>query len=135
MLAAINTVDYIENDYPTLSPSSSLGNLVEVVSNSTRNVFPVIDAENLLIGIIWLDDIRDTMFRLEQYEIISVSDLMVIPSTLVDQSDTMDIVMKKFDKSNQWILPVVNEGIYQGFISKSNIFTGYRDKLKISSID
>lgn len=135
VLAAINTVDYIENDYPTLSPSSSLGNLVEVVSNSTRNVFPVIDAENLLIGIIWLDDIRDTMFRLEQYEIISVSDLMVIPSILVDQSDTMDIVMKKFDKSNQWILPVVNEGIYQGFISKSNIFTGYRDKLKFSSID
>lgn len=60
---------------------------------------------------------------------------MVIPSILVDQSDTMDIVMKKFDKSNQWILPVVNEGMYQGFISKSNIFTGYRDKLKISSID
>jgi CIC family chloride channel protein len=135
VLSAINTADYIENDYPLLSPTTSLGDLVKVVSNSTRNVFPVVDSQKRLLGLIWLDDIRDTMFKTEFYTSVIAQDLMVKPRELVMHSDPMDIVMQKFDNTGNWVLPVVDEGIYEGFISKSNVFSGYREKLKVSTIE
>jgi CIC family chloride channel protein len=135
VLSAINTADYIENDYPLLSPNTSLGELVKVVSNSTRNVFPVVDPQKRLLGLIWLDDIRDTMFKTEFYTFVKAQDLMVKPTELVLHSDPMDIVMQKFDDTGNWVLPVVDEGIYEGFISKSNVFSGYREKLKVSTIE
>ena len=135
VLSAINTVDFIENDYPLVSPNTSLGDLVKVVSNSTRNVFPVVDSQKRLLGIIWLDDIRDTMFKTEFYTTISAQELMIKPSEFVQHNDPMDTVMQKFDNTGNWVLPVVDEGIYEGFISKSNVFSGYRDKLKVSTIE
>ena len=109
--------------------------MVKVVSNSTRNVFPVVDSQKRLLGLIWLDDIRDTMFKTEFYTSVIAQDLMVKPRELVMHSDPMDIVMQKFDNTGNWVLPVVDEGIYEGFISKSNVFSGYREKLKVSTIE
>jgi len=135
ILSAIQTTDFIESDYPCLSPNATLGSLVEIVSHSTRNVFPVLDNKNKLLGLIWLDKIRDIMFKSEVYNTLLVKELMEKPVAVVSLNDPMEIVMKKFDDTGSWVLPVVNSGIYEGFISKSNVFSGYRDKLKITTIE
>jgi len=135
VLSAINIADYIENDYPVLSPKTNLGDLVKIVSNSTRNVFPVIDQHKKLLGVIWLDDIRDTMFKTEFYSTLTAQELMVKPTQFIQHNEAMESVMQKFDDTGNWVLPVVDEGVYEGFISKSNIFSGYREKLKISTIE
>jgi CIC family chloride channel protein len=135
VLSAIKTTDFIETDYPKLDPYDSLGTLVQVISCSTRNIFPVVDKENHLLGVVWLDNVRDLMFKTEQYETILVKDLMTVPVAVLFPTQTMQNVMKRFDQTGMWVLPVAEKGYFVGFISKSNIFTGYRSKLKVAKID
>jgi len=48
----------------------------------------------------------------------------------------MDSVMKKFETTDAWNLPVVkHDRTYVGFVSKSKIFSAYRDELKLVSQD
>jgi CIC family chloride channel protein len=41
----------------------------------------------------------------------------------------MQQVMQKFQDSGAWNLPVIKEGKYLGFVSKSKLLTAYRRKL------
>ena len=93
------------------------------------DIFPVLNNEDELVGIVLLDNIREVMFQREKYEETLVSDVMISPPEIVDVTDNMDIVMKKFNSSGAWNLPVMKEGKYVGFVSKSKIFNTYRDVL------
>lgn len=135
ILRSIKTADFIENDYPVLDPFDSLRKLIEIISKSKRNVFPVVDSENHLLGIIWLDDLREIMFKTELYDKILVKDIMKQPNVNLFPTQTMQNVMKRFDYSDAWVLPVTENGYYIGFISKSKIFGGYRANLKVNKID
>jgi len=118
----------VETDFNNISPESTLEDLVKVVSKSTRNLFPVVDNEGILHGIITLDDIREIMFKPEMYS-VKVESLMTTPQTYVDLSDNMDTVMQKFTKTNAWNLPVIDGKKYIGFVSKSKLFNAYRKLL------
>ncbi len=119
----------VERDLLTVSPDQTLRELVGTISRSKRNIFPVIDEENQLIGIVLLDDIREIMFNSEMYDNTYVHELMTIPPDVVNTSDTMEMVMDKFEKSGAWNLPVLKDGKYEGFISKSKIYAAYRKVL------
>lgn len=119
----------IEKDFSIVCIDDSLGQLIKVVSKSKRNIFPVLNNEQELVGIVLLDNIREVMFQREKYEDTFVSDLMISPPEVVDVVDNMDIVMKKFNSSGAWNLPVMKDGKYVGFVSKSKIFNAYRDVL------
>ncbi|MCD4832711.1 MAG: chloride channel protein [Bacteroidales bacterium] len=119
----------IEKDFVTVCIDDSLGQLIKAVSKSKRNIFPVLNNEDELVGIVLLDNIREVMFQREKYEETLVSDVMISPPEIVDVTDNMDIVMKKFNSSGAWNLPVMKEGKYVGFVSKSKIFNTYRDVL------
>jgi chloride channel protein, CIC family len=116
----------IETDLKTVYPDDSLGDLVKIVSASKRNVFPVVDRDHNLIGIVLLDNIRDIIFKPSQYDQIKVRDLMVIPPETVSSDENMESVMQKFEDSGAWNLPVLEDKKYVGFISKSKIFSAYR---------
>ena len=115
-----------ETDLKTIDPEASLGQLVELVATSRRNIFPVVDEENILRGIILLDDIRNVMFKPEKYETVFVKDIMHSPPAVVASNESMDQVMQKFQDTGAWNLPVVDEDKYVGFLSKSKIFSVYR---------
>ncbi len=120
----------IEKDLKTVRQDDTLGELVKRIAKSKRNLFPVIDEENHLIGVVLLDHVRDIMFNREMYHDTYVRDLMVSPPTYVFLEDPMEIVMEKFRKSNAWNLPVLDGDQYIGFISKSRIFSAYRKVLQ-----
>lgn len=104
--------------------------LHQSVSKSKRNLFPVLDDDKKLIGIIVLDDIRPMMFDTELYDTIFVKNLMHAPPEVIFyETDNMKQVMKKFQDSGAWNLPVIKKGKYEGFISKSKMLTAYRRKL------
>ena len=134
ILTTIRTSNLIETDFQKISPNDTLGNLVEIISKSTRNIFPVTDTENKLLGIIILDNIRDIMFKNEMYDKVTAKELMTNPPTTISPTQTMETVMKKFDETGAWNLPVIDNGQYVGFISKSSVFTSYRTKLKATTI-
>lgn len=119
----------IEKDFISVGIDDPLGKLIEAVSKSRRNIFPVLNNEDELVGIVLLDNIREIMFQREKYDDTFVSDVMVSPPEMVDVMDNMDIVMKKFNSSGAWNLPVIKDGKYFGFVSKSKIFNAYRDVL------
>jgi len=116
----------IETDLKQVSPDATLGELVKIISHSQRNIFPVIDEEDKLIGIVLLDDIRHIMFNPEMYEKIFVRNLMIMPPAILDANAPMDKVMRKFEETGAWNLPVTQDEKYLGFVSKAKIFNVYR---------
>jgi CIC family chloride channel protein len=116
----------IEKDFITVSPDDSLGKLVKSISRSKRNLFPVITGQNMLIGVVLLDSIRHIIFNADMYNRVYVRDLMQPPPTHISPGESMESVMKKFEDNEAWNLPVVNNGEYIGFLSKSKLFSYYR---------
>ncbi|WP_266205454.1 chloride channel protein [Pontibacter kalidii] len=119
----------IETDFQPISPEATLGEFVEVIAHSRRNLFPVVTADGRLDGVILLENVREIMFKTEKYDTVKVKELMIKPPAIVQYDDSMADVMKKFDESGAWNLPVLQGGIYLGFVSKSSIFTKYRKLL------
>ena len=126
VLTLINLKEIIETNLQTIHPNDSLGFVVRAIKNSNRNIFPVIDNDNQLIGLINLDDIRGIMFNHELYESIRVKDIMTHPKEVVNTNDSMELVMDKFNNSGVWNLPVIEDDKYVGFISRSTVFAAYR---------
>lgn len=129
VLEKIKLDELIENDFAEININAKLGNLIEVVSKSKRNIFPVTDSEHQLQGIILLDNIRQVMFQQDKYETTEVKDLMIQPPATLNLHDSMTEVMNKFVDTNAWNLPVIDNNCYKGFVSKSSIFTNYRNQL------
>lgn len=120
----------IETDLKTVPIDATLGDMVKVVSRSRRNIFPVIDANEGLLGVVLLDDIRKIMFNQDLYNTTFVRDYMTTPPTVVETTDPMDVVMRKFEDTGAWNLPVIHENKYMGFVSKAKIFNTYRRVLQ-----
>lgn len=129
ILSTMKVTRAVETDFHPVLPTQTLGELVQLVSKSTRNIYPVVNSEEQLEGIIFLDNIRDVMFRQELYSKITCEELMRQPAAIVHPDESMYDVMKKFDETGAWNLPVIDNGKYAGFVSKSSIFSKYRDKL------
>ena len=131
VLTLMNLEECIETNFISVQPDYTLKQLLsEAVAKSNRNLFPVIDEANQLIGIVSLDDIRDIMFDITMYHKVKVEALMSKTSTIiVYEKDNAKTVMQKFQDTGLWNLPVIKEGRYLGFISKSKLLTLYRRKL------
>jgi len=119
----------VEKNFSSIGPEMFLGELVKVVAESKRNIFPVVDQNNFFLGIVALDDIRKVMFDHSLYEKIKVVDLMHEPLGTITLYESMDKVMAKFRETGAWNLVVTCQGEYIGFISKSKLFSNYRRKL------
>lgn len=119
----------IETDLLKVKSSDTLGDLVRTIAKSRRNLFPVVDRYNILEGVVSLDDVREIMFRHELYDTTYVKELMTIPPSYIDKKESIETVMETFRKTEAWNLPVLDNGYYVGFISKSRIYTTYRELL------
>lgn len=130
VLTILKVADVIEKDFMRVNPDMELGALTSVVAKTRRNIFPVVDAGNRLVGILYLDDIRHVMFRQELYHRFNVVSLMREAPERLSIEEPMEAVMRKFEETGAWNLPVEDvTGEYIGFISKSAIFTAYRKTL------
>ncbi len=119
----------IESNFIQVKADSKLGDLVSVFKKSSRNIYPVIDDDNNLVGVLTLEDFKQLLFDKSLHNEISVSDLMLEPAAIIEKNDNMGVVMKKFQASGAWNLPVVENSKYVGFISKSKMLSAYRRKL------
>jgi chloride channel protein, CIC family len=129
LLDAINISHVIERDLLPIHPDSKLNDLVQLVKISKRNIFPVVDEEKRLRGIITLDDIREIMFDSEKQENLLIKQLMHSPPEILLATENMQTAMEKFERSGAWNLPVLENERYIGFVSKSRIFNTYRKRL------
>ncbi|MDR1222595.1 MAG: chloride channel protein [Tannerella sp.] len=131
VLTLLKMENVIETDFIKVSPAMSLGDIVKkAIAQSSRSIFPVVKEDGKLVGIVAVDNIRNIMFRPELYDRFNVSRFMVSPPAKIVNDMAMEKIMKLFDDTKAWNLPVVDgDGYYLGFVSKSKIFNAYREVL------
>ncbi|HNQ83141.1 MAG TPA: chloride channel protein, partial [Bacteroidales bacterium] len=134
-MSLLRVNDLIETDFRTIGPDARLRNLIQVISESARNIYPVVDENNRFFGFVRLDDVRHIMFKQELYDQVIVKDIMVRPDTFVSPDDSMETVVEKFAHYDKYNLPVLLNGIYIGFVSRANVFRNYREIVRKFSED
>ncbi|MGL5113187.1 MAG: chloride channel protein [Flavobacterium sp.] len=135
VLATLETKNIIATDYIKIFPNEKLARLVDLISNSDQVIFPVVNLENELVGIVHFNDIREIIFNPYRVKYTSVQEIMTKPIGTISPTDQMERVMNTFEQTKKTFLPVVQHGKYYGFISKSVALEAYRSKLKAITID
>ena len=126
----------IETNFATVPEDGTLRDIVEAIKHSKRNLFPVVDAEGKFLGLIVMDDLRQTIFETELYDKLTVKELMMTfeDKDIVHSSESLVDVVNKFQLSNRYNLIVVDDsGHYLGFLSRANTFSAYRRFISQSS--
>lgn len=132
ILSKIKTRNLIETDFTPIHFKATFRDIVETIKHCKRNTFPVVKKNQKLLGIIYLDNIREEMFNSELYDKLTAREVMHKANKVIDVNEDIFSIMKKFEESGQWNLPVVENGIYIGFLSKSTILDKYRAQLLAS---
>lgn len=135
ILSTIDINSLVETDYFTISPDENLEKLVELISNSNQIIFGVVNEKNELVGIVHFNHIREIIFSSFKVKYTKVKEIMHKAETIVYPFDSMEVVMKKFENSKMSNLPMVKDGKYYGFISKSVALESYRTKLRSMTIE
>ncbi|MCK6650343.1 MAG: chloride channel protein, partial [Bacteroidia bacterium] len=129
ILGKLQIRSMIETDFSPVHFKATLRDIVEIIKHSKRNIFPVVKKNGKLLGVIYLDHIRQEMFNAELYDRVTAKEVMRKASVTIDIHEDIFSIMKKFEESGQWNLPVVEDGIYIGYLSKSSILDKYRHEL------
>jgi len=130
VMSILKVEDLLETNFISIHPEAKLRDLIQLISESQRNIFPVVDEKGDFHGFIRLDDVRNIMFKQELYDSVEVTKLMVRPDTFVSPDDSMETVAEKFAHYDKYNLPVLQDGKYVGFVSKANVFSTYRDMVR-----
>lgn len=135
VLRLMNLMDEVEHNYEVVNPHWTLGQLIPVIERSHYDLYPVLDDQRHLLGVVDLQEIREVMFDRELYDRLKVFELMVMPPATIDAKDRMDEVMHVFERTRSWYLPVLQNNKYVGFVSRTKLFDTYRSWLKEASLD
>ncbi len=136
VLTLMSMDSVIEKSNKVLYPDQTLGDVASLVADSKGYIFPVVNRQMQLVGIMRLDDIRHLVFRPELFHRFRVAELMIQSPATLDMESSMDTVIRTFDRTHSWNLPVVDqEGVFVGFIRKSTILSVYRRILSDYSLD
>ncbi len=128
ILSNLDIDTLIEKDFSPVSDKAYFKDLIEIIKKNTRNIFPVVDEAGKLVGYITLDFVRDKMFDKKLQDTLKISDIMKKNPSVIYVGEKMISIIDKFEKTSSWNLPVVDNGKYIGFISKSRIFNFYRNE-------
>jgi CIC family chloride channel protein len=135
VLSMMNVHDLIEKDFVILNVNDNLRQLVDAISVSHRNLFPITDDEGYMVGMLKMDDVRHLIFKQDQYDKIKLKELMYMPEHWISPNDSMQEVVQKFESSGRYNLAVIDNGKYLGFISRAKVFSKYRKYVEEFSHD
>lgn len=131
-LYQLKLASIIETDFTPVKEDDSLRQILQCLSKSKRNLFPVLNEKGEMAGVILLDDLRPVMFDSEQYESKSAKDFLHVPPAYIQWDDNITTILGKFEETGAWNLPVVKNWQYKGFVSKSRLYGAYREELRKS---
>ncbi|QJD97651.1 chloride channel protein [Mucilaginibacter robiniae] len=125
MLNAISLDNVINTQYTTVNKDMALPDFIKVLSGGNANIYAVVDGSGKLEGVVLMDLIRKQLFDSQKAN-ACISDLMILPPAVIEYNQPVNSVMDTFDALDVWQLPVVKNGQFVGFISKSALLTQYR---------
>ena len=134
ILSMMTAENLIETNFSVIEPKKTLEDLIPLIASSARNIYPVVDGDGNFRGHILFDDIRPIMFDRKLYCVL-IENIMVKPQYIIDPSESMENIVKKFDESHKYNIPVVKDGKYIGYLSRAKVFTTYQETLREISAD
>ena len=129
VLQMLEVKKLIETDFEVLSPDATLRDLTVAITHNHRNLFPVVDKNGIMVGMVKMDDVRDIIFKHELYDKVKIREIMYMPTYHIGPNDNMETVAHKFESSGRYNLAVIEDGKYLGFISRARVFTTYRKQI------
>ena len=126
MLDAIRLDSIINKSSNVLNKSMLISDFYHILSNTDANIFAVLDDEGEMEGVILMDQIRKQLFN-QRESSATIEEIMTPPPTIIDYYQPVSSIMEVFDALDAWQLPVVKDGVFLGFISKSALLSKYRD--------
>ncbi len=115
----------VETDFQKFKPNMKLRDLMDKIQSTKRNLFPVVNDEDKLVGVITLDDVRGVMLNSEIYDVILIYEIMNTNFLTIDINSDINEAINIFEEKQVWNIAVTNNDRYAGFISKSNLFNKY----------
>lgn len=134
ILSMMTAENLIETNFSVIEPKKTLEDLIPLIASSARNIYPVVDGDGNFRGHILFDDIRPIMFDRKLY-CVPIENIMVKPQYIIDPGESMESIVKKFDESHKYNIPVVKDGKYIGYLSRAKVFTTYQETLREISAD
>jgi len=128
ILSKLELEALIETNFSVLKPEQDIQELIKTIATSSRNIFPVLNESRELLGVVHLDKIRSIIFNASEHSNATVNGLMDAPAEVISTDENLPQALRKFEDTQQWNLPVVENNKYIGFLSKSSILTKYRDE-------
>lgn len=120
----------IETNFVILRPDETPKDRQSEIIHSKRNIFPIVDRNSKLIGIIYSEKLFSILLGEEEGVNKSFEQIAQKPNEVIKDSENMEVVMSKMNRDDIWILPVTdNNNNYLGFVSKSSVFNKYRGLL------
>jgi len=130
VLAKINLKRMLETDFEKIMPDFDIQQLIVAVKRSRRNVFPVVNAHDAMVGVLTLEDIKEYIFDPNEYPDLKIRDIMYPPATFVSVEDTIDRIAKKIQTTGRYNIPVLDNGKYLGFVSRAKLFSEYQREIE-----
>jgi len=130
ILTSISFAEMLQDTYATINIDKKLGDLVEIIKLSNKNIFAVADNKGKFAGIIELHDIKQQLFDSSNFNKTEIRSIMKRPAAVLQEDQDMHAAMEKFDMTHSWYMPVLNkEKEFVGFISQTKVFNKYREIL------
>ncbi len=130
ILTSMRLEELLQDQLEVIPIDYKLGDLVELIKKSKKNVFAVKNATGHFAGIIELNDIKHYLFQPELFDSLPIESLLKKPAATININQKMHEVMDKFDTTQSWHLPVLDsDRKFVGFISKTKLFNKYREIL------
>ena len=132
VLTLMSTGSLIRDKYPRVYIGGYLRDGVPAIQDNNAAVVAVLDRKGRFQGYIDVGNIRKYLLRTDLYDTLKVVNVMEQAPALIMADEKMESVMRKFDTTGAWRLPVVDDDRhYLGFISRSRLLMAYREELKM----
>ena len=135
ILQSIDLYNLVQKNFKTLTLENSVESVVEIFSTTDQKIIPILNEEKSLVGIVAFDEVKSFIFNPYHVKFSSMSEVISQPKAIILLEDKVEKVIKQFETTNAYILPVIQKGKYFGFLSKIDVLENYRQRLKEMIID
>jgi CIC family chloride channel protein len=131
LLAHLYVRDVIDRAPEVIPASMPFIKVLELVVRTRHEELFVVDAENRLLGVVALPEIRHILFELEALRNVAVAADLVAPMPWrLHEDDSLDVAMRLFSRADALELPVVTGGEARTLVGSVHLgdVVGARDK-------
>ena len=120
----------VERNCIALRPNDTFRKLSDAFLITDQTVFPVLNEERKLIGLVYIDDVKSILLKEDVFDKKLIAEVMVKPQYSISVKDDIQKIMRLFDISGLWYMPVLHtDGSFIGFADKRKLLALLRETL------